>query len=301
MEVVELVRRAGGTASWAELTSSATAHAVKKAVAEKEIIRVTRGHYCLASVEEHRLAARRRSAVLSHLSAASVHGWSVKWPAAKAWVTVPRNRHLSAADGADLVVSWRDLTPSERTAGITAPVRTVLDCAMKLPFDEGLTVADSALRAEDVTLTQLRDAARALRGIGAPQARAVVAAADSRAANPFESVLRAIALGVPGLELVPQLRITESGLFATVDLGDDRLSLVLEAEGFASHGTRAALVRDCRRYTELEVFGWHVLRFTWEEVMGQPAWVRWAIESWVRRETTGRLPESPPHRQARAG
>lgn len=70
VEVVELVRRAGGTASWAELTSSATAHAVKKAVAEKAIIRVTRGQYCLASVEEHRLAAHRRSAVLSHLSAA---------------------------------------------------------------------------------------------------------------------------------------------------------------------------------------------------------------------------------------
>lgn len=301
MEVVELVRRAGGFASWSELTSSATEYAVKKAVAEKVVTRATRGQYCLASVEEHRLEALRRSAVLNHLSAAIEHGWRVKWPPAQPWITVPRKRHLGEKDRRGLVVTWRDLTVSEREAAITTPVRTVLDCARKLPFDEALAVADSALRARDVTRRQLRDAARGLRGIGAPEARAVVAAADHRAANPFESVLRAIALEIPGLDLVPQLRITDSGLFATVDLGDERLGLVLEAEGFESHGTRRALIRDCRRYTELEVFGWHVLRFTWDDVMRQPAWVRWAIDAWVRRETTGQLPGLPPVRQAPAG
>ena len=33
----------------------------------------------------------------------------------------------------------------------TSKVRTVLDCAAELPFDEALAVADSALRHGDVT------------------------------------------------------------------------------------------------------------------------------------------------------
>ncbi len=37
----------------------------------------------------------------------------------------------------------------------TSKVRTVLDCATELPFDEALAVADSALRHGDVTREEL--------------------------------------------------------------------------------------------------------------------------------------------------
>jgi very-short-patch-repair endonuclease len=47
--------------------------------------------------------------------------------------------------------------------------------------------------------------------------------------------------------------------------------LVLEADSFEFHGTRRALVRDCRRYVSLVVRGWTVLRFTWEDVVYEPA------------------------------
>ena len=106
-----------------------------------------------------------------------------------------------------------------------------------------------------------------LRGIGAPAARRVVRAADARSSNPFESVLRAICLEFPELEMTPQKSIAAEGVWAVVDLGDVRLRLVIEAEGFEFHGTRKGLVRDCRRYTELTALGWAVLRFTWEDVM----------------------------------
>lgn len=46
-----------------------------------------------------------------------------------------------------------------------------------------------------------------IRGPGAPQARRVAQEASHLAANPFESVLRAIALDVPGLNLRPQVVI----------------------------------------------------------------------------------------------
>jgi hypothetical protein len=43
--------------------------------------------------------------------------------------------------------------------GVTDPVRTVIDCARDLPFDEALAVADSALRSGKVGPDALRQAA----------------------------------------------------------------------------------------------------------------------------------------------
>jgi very-short-patch-repair endonuclease len=50
--------------------------------------------------------------------------------------------------------------------------------------------------------------------------------------------------------------------------------MVLEAESFEWHGDRAALRRDARRYNAMVVDGWLVLRFSWEDVMFQPEYVR---------------------------
>jgi very-short-patch-repair endonuclease len=271
----------GGSATWGELLEVTTGHAVKTAVRRGRVVRLRRGRYGLHSVEEHRREAHRRTAVRSHLSAAAAHGWPVKQPPTQPWLTVARKRHLTAADRVGVHVTYRDLDRSEVADGITTPVRTVVDCALRLPFDEALVVADAALRCGDARPYELADAVTRLRGIGAPEARLVVAAADGRAANAFESVLRAICLQVPGLRVTPQVAIADDGIWAVVDLADVGLRLVVEAEGFALHGTRNGLVRDCHRYTELTVLGWHILRFTWEDVMHHPEWVRWALEAWV--------------------
>ena len=51
---------------------------------------------------------------------------------------------------------------------------------------------------------------------------AVARAAVKRAANPFESVLRAIVMRVPGLTVEPQVPIYDSAFFARVDLADEK-------------------------------------------------------------------------------
>jgi very-short-patch-repair endonuclease len=145
---------------------------------------------------------------------------------------------------------------------------------------------------------ELQSAVRALRGPGARQAREVAAFADGRAANPFESVLRSICRDVAGLEVVPQYQIVADGIWAVVDLADARLRLVVEEEGFAFHGTRRGLARDCRRYTEITVLGWSVLRFTWEDVMYDADWVRWAITAWMAGREGLTLPPMPTVKQA---
>lgn len=96
-------------------------------------------------------------------------------------------------------------------------------------------------------------------------------AADERAANPFESVLRAIARDVPGLRVEPQQWVEDVG---RADLVDARLRIAIEAESHAFHSDRAALARDVHRYTAFTRHGWIVVRFTWEDVMFDPDYVR---------------------------
>ncbi|MGO4603472.1 hypothetical protein [Terrabacter sp. 2YAF2] len=170
---------------------------------------------------------------------------------------------------------------------MATPPRTVVDCCLDLPFDEALSVVDSALRA-GLTRGAMLTAATCL----GPRHRArvlhVVRLGSAKAANPFESVLRSIALRIEGTTWDPQHRIRYDDFFAKVDLGEPSLELVLEAASFEFHGERAAFGRDCERYDELFSRGWLVLRFTWEQVMLRRAWVARVIERRVSRRRAER-------------
>lgn len=87
-------------------------------------------------------------------------------------------------------------------------------------------------------------------------------------------MLRAIALDVPGLTLVPQVLISERDFSVCPDLVDRGRRIVVEADSFRWHGNRKALRVDCQRYTSLVVRAWRVLRFSWEDVMHDPESVK---------------------------
>jgi very-short-patch-repair endonuclease len=167
--------------------------------------------------------------------------------------------------------------------GVTSPAWTVIDCAKDLPFDEALAIADSALRHGDVTKAELLRLAEQVTSTGRRRALRVAQAADGRAANPFESVLRAIALDVRGLDVEPQVVISENGFLGRPDLVDVARRVVLEADSFDFHGRRRAMKRDCERYNGLVLCGWIVLRFTWEHVMFQPDYVAGCLRLLVNR------------------
>ena len=272
------------------MTTEAASVGGPLALDDEAIVRAGHGGYA-SDVSDQLRQAEAFSGTLSHLSAAVHHGWKVKNPPSEAWVTVPRKRHLRmAVDGVQ--VRWADLTAKEREVGVTNPLRTVLDCARVLPFDEGMAIADSALRSGTVTASSLRRAAAEARGPGSIAIRRVATRADGRAKNPLESVLRALALAA-GLALTPQLVVAEPGFFAIADLGDEELRLVVEADGFEHHGTRAGLRADCARHTGYALHGWTSMRFTYEDVILSPEWVIWVLWSWRTGETT-----SPPRRAA---
>ncbi|NUS40574.1 MAG: type IV toxin-antitoxin system AbiEi family antitoxin domain-containing protein [Terrabacter sp.] len=288
MELTDLVAQLGGVCSWSDLRACASARRVRKATAQGLLVRVSRGRYTLPGLDAARALATRAGATASHTTAALHWGWGVKWAPAEPHVTLPRGRKLRAHARSGVVRHWRTLAQGDVVDGwVTSKVRTVVDCCLDLPFDEALAVADSALRS-GVQLADVVPAAAALPPRQRRRVGRVLLHADHRAANPFESVLRAICLSVKGLTVVPQHVVKARGFYARVDLADADLMIVIEAESLEFHADAAALQHDCRRYTGLGARGWVVLRFTWSEVMTQPHYVREALTmtAAVRRTAT---------------
>lgn len=264
MDAVEALRRLGGVATYGELIGPTTRSALRTALGDGTVVRARRNSYRLAGLGEDVGLALSHRAALSHLSAALHWGWKVKHAPRRPTLTLPPNARRPSLDAE---LRWSALPESDRRRGATDRLRTVIDCARHLPFDEALAVADSALREGLLTRSDLVEAAVRSPRTGRSRAIRVVEAADARAANPFESVVRAIALGVEGLEVEPQGRVDGVGW---VDLLDAALGVVVEADSFEFHGTRLALNRDVTRYTACTRRGLVVVRFTWEEAMFDP-------------------------------
>ena len=72
--------------------------------------------------------------------------------------------------------------------------------------------------------------------------------------------------------MVPQVVL--EGLGFRADLVDVRLRIVIECDSFEWHGKKFALERDARRYNEMVVNWWIVIRLCFDDVMHRPDAVR---------------------------
>ena len=238
-DVAETVAFLGGIAGWRELRDVHPARLIRRLGRRRCGASAPRraGTSCRPPPQQL-VTAQSRSATLSHVSAAVHHGWKVKAVPDAAWVTVPRNRRLRAEQRAGIRPRWADLGPDDVRHGVTTPLRTVLDCARALPFDEALAVADSALRARGIARAELREAAaraaRARRPTGPPSGRPRGPVERPTRSSPCSARSRSRRDSTSR----PQLQIADSGLFAVVDLGSEELRLAVEADGFEHHGTR---------------------------------------------------------------
>ena len=239
-----------------------------------------RGRYALPTAGQARRAAAALHGVVCLRSAAAVHGWLLKTQPEEPEVAVPRNRRVSPERRQGVRVLWMDVALDDLHSGVTSPLRTVIDCARHLPFDEALAIADSALRSGAVTAEEL--AAVSVRGAGAAAVRQVLEYADGRAQNPFESVLRALCINA-GLAATPQLALDLGSGVVHPDLVCREQRAVFEADSWTHHATRSAHKRDCARYNLLVLHGWRVFRFTWEQVMLEPSYVAWVLGQVARR------------------
>ncbi len=189
-------------------------------------------------------------------------------------VTVPRSR--SRVD----VPGWRphrlDLAPGEVLVveGLrrTTPLRTVIDLGRVLPVVETVVAADSALRQGLVDHRALVSRLVGSRGRGVGRLRAVAPLVDPRSGSVLESLLRVLLLraGLPAARSQHEVRDRRGAFVARVDLAWPDRHLVVEADGFEHHSDRAAYRSDRRRLNALELLGWRVLRFSWEDVVRRP-------------------------------
>lgn len=289
MSVVEELTRLGGVATRATLTERCSRPALEAAISAGDVIRLSRGRYALPAVDQARAAAHALTGVLCLGSAALHWGWPLKQPPERPQVSVPKTRKMPPHRARTVDLRRLTLHPDDVVDGVTSPDRTLLDCLRHLPFDEALTVADSALR-DGFPGSRLQAVVRDARGPRAARTRQIAALATPDAANPFESVLRALALGVSDLHVRPQVSLRAPGgvFLGRPDLVDERLAIVLEADSFAWHGDRAALHSDARRYNSLVVNGWLVLRFSWEEVMFHSDAVKSVLRAAVAERTEHR-------------
>jgi predicted transcriptional regulator of viral defense system len=142
MDPVDALRELGGVARRRVMPRRTSRKRLQRAVLRGEITRTSRGVYRLPAADRALVRAAELRGAASHLSAATLHGWEVAFPATCPWITVPRNVGVSEQN--DCFIFWADI--SDEDGVVTAPVRTVIDCARRLEFGPALAVADSALR-----------------------------------------------------------------------------------------------------------------------------------------------------------
>jgi very-short-patch-repair endonuclease len=153
---------------------------------------------------------------------------------------------------------------------VTTAVQTVLDCALAPPQLDATVVADSALRAGDVTLDELEEATASLRGRReAARARRVVEGCDPECGSVLESVQR-VEMVLAGLDGFATQVVLRRSPVLRVDFCFAQARVVVEVDGARWHPDPQ---RDRDRDNALAALGWRVLRFTWQQVVHDSATV----------------------------
>ena len=281
--VKDLLDRQGGIARRRDLLAAGLTRRRLRRRVEQGQLRALTPHLFTNRVEPSpdealRAAAIGLRAVVSHTSAALLWGLELAATPQARTVTVGRDRSRAMWGG--VVVRRADLVDEDSVerAGlrVTTVLRTVLDLCRSLPLAHAVAAADSALRRRLLTVRDLRRALCALpAGRGRSAVARVLALVDPLCGSVLESLARVL-LALAGLRPPrSQLPVYAAGdlLIGRVDFAWEAARLVVETDGFAFHADRRRYRQDRRRGNALVVSGWRVLRFSWEDVVGQPDYV----------------------------
>lgn len=248
-------------ARWpALLSDGVSSRAIRRAVREGVAHRVGHGGYALPDADPALIAAVTVNGVVSHLSAARLHGLELYKPPKAIDITVPRGRRAPLSG---LRIHYADLSPEEHgtRVPVTSLLRTLVDCARTLSLVEAVVVLDSAVRNRHVTLDRLRAAARIATGPGSARIRQAIAHVDELSGSPLESGLRPM-LDILGVAYETQVYIDGVGW---VDFFVEGW-LAIEGDGYEFHRDRAQYRDDRRRANRLVQGRCTLLRYTWEDV-----------------------------------
>jgi very-short-patch-repair endonuclease len=247
---------------------------VRSRAARGELHRMHRGVYAVGAPRRGALTSAMAAvlacgpeAVLSHRSAAGL--WGIRPDARPTHdVTVPGARQSRKG----IVLHRGHLHPADTTTleaiPCTSVARTLLDLADAVD-DRALSRAvEQAERNRIFDLAAVRDVlARGAGRSGAPRLRRAIAhheetATRSELERRFLEVCEDA--GLPQ----PQTNLWLEGM--EVDFSWPAIRLVVETDGFDTHGSRQAFERDRARDQRLLAAGFRVMRVTWRQLRDDP-------------------------------
>jgi very-short-patch-repair endonuclease len=263
--------------------------ALDRAVRSGRIHRLRRDQFTTAdrSVDPGLIAAAAAractGAVVSHRSAALVHGLPLLQPPPRPELTVPPR---STGDVAGALLHRATLRRDDlaEVAGVplTAIARTLVDIGRSTSTSAAVVTMDAALNRG---LTDIAAIEKVLCACwnwpGIRRAVRAVDRADGRSESPLESISRLVIgwLGLPAPQLQTPLH-DDRGLFiGRADFYWPESGVVGEADGQTKYDTRAVLLEEKRRQESLESLGLIVVRWDWTDVTRRANLLRERIRS----------------------
>lgn len=253
--IAALAARQCGVVTTAQLAAAGlNRNAVAHRVANGRLTPLHRGVYQVGPIAAPRTremaAVLATGGVLSHHSAAAI--WGIR-PPHDGDVHITTTSAVRSREGirvhrsASLAAAVHDGLP------LATAARTIHDLAPLLPRHE----LDRAIEEAEIRKLITRDELRpALRGTDEPRFT------RSEGERRLLALVRAAKLPVP---------LTNTKVAGwEVDAFWPRHKLIVEVDGFAYHGSRAAFERDRRKDAALTQAGYRVLRVTWRRLVHEP-------------------------------
>jgi hypothetical protein len=256
-----------------------------------ELVRLRRGTYVAgtaqlsdedrhAAVVAATVAGLRIPGVVSHLSAAVLHGLPV-WNVPLGRVHVTRRPPANGSGSRRVHLHVGRLADDKITAlaglAVTDLTRTAVDVARTIPFEQAVVTVDAALATEKTTRDQLQGCLDVMGPIpGARRAARVIAFADGRSESVGESRSRVLVkrLGLPAPDVQLKLRAPDGSEVARCDFGWREHRTVAEFDGRIKYGRLLrpgqhpgdAVFEEKLREDRIRDGGWKVVRWTWADL-----------------------------------
>lgn len=212
-------------------------------------------------------------ALFSHATAARLHGFEPQLWHPHVWLTIPERTRRRPRPGLRIVRSRRidGFTAVAHSQPVLSIERTVVDLAGVLDVASFRRLLADVVARELVTTDGVLSAADDFGGRrGVAAVRRALAEFDPAFESGLEQEADELFRGA-GIILDRQVEVRADGiLLARLDFADERIKLGIEVDGSRYHSSVSARSYDRQRDRALARRGWHIERFTTDDVRRRP-------------------------------
>lgn len=209
-------------------------------------------------------------AFISHPSAAALQGIALLTsPGGVVHTTRPEGppRHYRGLRVHELPLPARFRT-FDGALAVTAPARTVVDCAATLDFPDAVVTCESALSQRLVDETDLWDAFAVLPRRQRRRVERVLHFSTAKSESPGESLSRVVfaELGLPDPGQQQDF-FDDRGFIGRVDFVWVELGVIAEFDGEVKYGNGTTVFEEKKREDRLRDLGFEVVRIVWTDLV----------------------------------